>query len=261
MYHDISLGQYIPVQSTLHKLDPRSKIAATSILVMAAFMADFPEQVSLLLLLVAVLIWVSRVSLRDYLKALRSFLFIIIITALMQMFFTGGENLLNLRFITVSFEGVLAAASFTVRFVIILLAVRILTATTTPMAMTRGLEKVLEPFKRMGFPVHELVMIMTISLRFIPLYIEEAGRIRKAQICRGADYREGPLVKRAIKLTSFLVPLFRISFQRAGDLAQAMEARAYRGGEGRTHLYRLQMRLIDYLYILLIAAISVIGLY
>ena len=260
MFGSINLGQYIPAQSTLHRLDPRSKILAGLLLIMVVFAASFPWELLPLYLVSLGLLYISRLRIIDFALAIKPFLIIIIITIIVQILFIPGKSLLEFYFINISYEGLQTAISFILRFILLLFIVRLLTATTTPIALMDGLETMLNPLKKMGLAIHELIMIMTISLRFIPLFIEEAERIRKAQLCRGADFRVGKLSHRLKNLIAWLLPLMRISLQRAEELSQAMEARAYHGGEGRTRLSTLQLTFTDYAYVLSMAALLLIVL-
>jgi len=253
MYRNISLGQYIPVASLLHQLDPRSKVLAALLFILAVFTASFPLELVLVYFAAFFLFLLSRLHINEFQSAFKPFLIIILITVIIQLLFIPGRYLFQFYFISISYEGIWVAVSFTLRFVLLLFIIRLLTATTTPVAMMDGLEQMLKPLRKLGLAVHELVMIMTISLRFIPLLIEEAQRIRNAQLCRGADFQVGSLYRRLQLLFAWLLPILRISMQRAEDLSQAMEARAYQGGENRTHLYVLQMGTNDYLCFLSMA--------
>lgn len=253
MFRNIGLGQYIPVDSFLHQLDPRSKVLATLIFILAIFAATFPLGVALVYLIALLLLFLSRLQVIEFWPTFKPFLIIILITVFFQLLFIPGRYLLQFYFISISYEGLRVAVSFTLKFILLLFIIRLLTATTTPVAMMDGLEQMLKPLRKLGLAVHELVMIMTISLRFIPLFIEEASRIRNAQLCRGADFQVGSLSHRMKILFAWLLPLLRISMQRAEDLSQAMEARAYQGGDGRTRLNVLQLSANDYLCLLFIA--------
>lgn len=250
MFKNISLGQYLPAESVLHKLDPRSKTLAGLFFIMAIFAASFPLELFVLYLAGGLLLFLSRLKIVDFWPAFKPFLIIILITVVFQLLFIPGKPLLSFSIVSISYEAVVMAVSFTLRFILLLFVVRLLTATTTPVAMMDGLEQMLNPLRKLGLAVHELIMIMTISLRFIPLFIEEAERIRKAQLCRGADFRVGSLSSRLKNLFAWLLPLLRVSLQRAEVLSQAMEARAYQGGEGRTRLNILRLRFRDYAYFL-----------
>lgn len=258
MFSNLSLGQYIPAVSLIHALDPRGKIIATFMLMLAVFQAGFSQQLAVLCVLITILILLSKVNIKIYFIALKPFAFIIIITMLILIWLTPG----NIRFefinIRITVEGLVAAASLGIRFTILLLLARLLTLTTSPMAMTDAVESLLKPLRVLGFPVHELAMIMNISLRFIPLFFEEADRIRKAQLCRGANYQEGSLKQRIKKLRSIVLPIFKISLQRADELATAMELRGYRGGKGRTQLNELHFHRRDFLFLAVLGIILLI---
>ncbi|MDD2620261.1 MAG: energy-coupling factor transporter transmembrane component T [Syntrophomonadaceae bacterium] len=249
MFSNLSLGQYIPAVSLIHALDPRGKIIATFMLMLAVFQAGFSQQLAVLCVLIIILILLSRVNIKMYFKALKPFALIIVITMIILLWLTPG----NIRFefvnIRITVEGLVAAASLGIRFTILLLLARFLTLTTSPMAMTDAVERLLKPLRFLGFPVHELAMIMNISLRFIPLFFEEADRIRKAQLCRGANYQEGSLKQRIKKLRSIVLPIFKISLQRADELATAMELRGYQGGKGRTQLNVLRFHWRDFIFL------------
>ncbi len=250
MFRNISLGQYIPVDSLLHQLDPRSKILAALFFILAVFAASFSLELVMVYFIAFFLLLLSGLHINEFWLAFKPFLIIILITVIIQLLFIPGRYLFQFYFISISYEGIWIAVSFTLRFILLLFIVRLLTATTTPVAMMDGLEQMLKPLGKLGLAVHELVMIMTISLRFIPLLIEEAHRVRNAQLCRGADFQVGGLSHRLQLLFAWLLPILRISMQRAEDLSQAMEARAYSGGEGRTRLNVLELRVNDYIYFL-----------
>ncbi|MEN6349141.1 MAG: energy-coupling factor transporter transmembrane protein EcfT [Syntrophomonas sp.] len=256
MIQKMSLGQYVPEASILHELDPRSKIIGSFLLGIMVIKAAFPLQLMILLMLLCLLMLISRAGFKIYLAALKPFALLVIITVLLQLILTPGTRDLHILFFSFGREGIIAAAALGLRLIAILLLARLLTLTTSPLSLTDGLERMMSPLKVLGFPVHELVMIMYISLRFIPLFFDEAQRIRNAQICRGADYRQGRLSRRVKNFNAILLPVLRISLQRAGDLATAMESRGYRGGEGRTRLHSLTMKGPDYLYIFLLGFIT-----
>lgn len=257
MFQNINLGQYIPVQSILHELDPRTKIIATFILVMAVFIASLPLKLGILAVTSIILVMVSKVGISNYIEALKPFKWIIILTVILLLLLTPGEPLFNWNYIHISLAGIKAAAELIIKLVLVIIFARMLTLTTTPVAMTDGMERLMKPLSKMGFPSHELVMIITISLRFIPIFIEESQRIKRAQESRGANFASGYPWQRLPRLISILVPLMRISFQRADDLALAMESRCYQGAEGRGHLYELKITWMDYLYI---SSVIIMGL-
>ncbi|MEN6326392.1 MAG: energy-coupling factor transporter transmembrane component T, partial [Syntrophomonas sp.] len=236
MFTRISLGQYVPGESIIHKLDPRTKMLLVAVFMIAVFSARTTFQLGLLLITGTIVILLSRINIFLYLQGLRPFWFIIIVTVLVQIILTRGNTLIDLRILKLSCQGLAAGASIGIRLVLILVMAQLLGITTTPMALTGGLEKLLHPLARVRFPVQETVMIMNITLRFIPFFIEEAERIGKAQMGRGADFKSRNIRKRVRNIISLLVPLFVGAFKRANDLAQAMEARCYTGGE-RTSMY------------------------
>ncbi|MDD3879767.1 MAG: energy-coupling factor transporter transmembrane protein EcfT [Syntrophomonas sp.] len=251
MNTSLILGQYIPEKSIIHELDPRSKIIGTALLSLAVFWSVFPEEQILLLLLVIIIMLGSRITPRIHYQALKPFFLILALALLIQMLMTPGRGLFEFYFIKVSVEGLWASGSLGLRLLTLLFLANLLSLTTTPMAFTAALEKMLKPLGKLGFPVHELVMVMNISLRFIPLLLEEAERIRKAQLGRGADFRQGKLLGRIRRLGSVIIPVFRLSIYRAEIIATAMESRGYRGAEGRTRLNELRMKALDYVYIIL----------
>lgn len=248
MFNNLSLGQYIAATSLIHEFDPRGKIIAMLMLTLAVFQADFPLQQAALFILLILLIWLSRVNIKIYLWAVKPFIWLILISMLILAGFTPGTSLVEVSCLNFTVEGLRAAASLGARFIMLLGLARILTVTTSPAAMSDALESLLKPLQRLGFPVHELVMIMNISLRFIPLFFEEAERIRKAQLARGANFQQGSLKQRLGRLRSVIVPVFRNSLERADELATAMESRGYQGGRGRTRMNELVMHPRDYLY-------------
>ncbi len=257
MFSNISIGQYIPADSILHKLDPRSKIVTTFLMVPAVFLAAYPVQLGLVSMIIGFLVIISRLKLSSYVEAIRPFFFIIIATVFLQLILIKGSVLIDLHLLSISIEGLQTALATAIRLITLIILVSIFTMTTTPGAITTGMGKIMKPLKKLGFPVHELVMIIAISLRFIPIFIEETNRIKKAQMCRGAALLDGSLLQRARGIISILVPLFNSCFQRAYDLAQAMESRYYQGREGCSHIYKSKFSLIDYGYILLISAVSI----
>lgn len=244
---DITIGQYVKGDSFLHRLDPRTKMIGTLLLMIALFIANEPAIFLGVALLIFAIIAASQVPLSFYLRGLKPLIFILLFTALIQMFLTPGEVIWSWRFLSVTMEGVRLAFFMCSRLILLLLLTSVLTLTTTPLALTDAIETLLNPFRRVGVPAHELAMMMTIALRFIPTLIDETEKIMKAQKSRGADFSTGSLTERAKALLPILVPLFLSAFQRADDLAMAMEARAYRGGEGRTRLQELAYAKKDYL--------------
>ena len=239
MLTDITLGQYFPGTSFLHKLDPRIKIVATMIFIIAIFFAHSLASYALVTAFVALSFAISRLPVKFILKSLKPLWVIIIFTMGVHIFTTPGDVLWQYGIFHITKEGLYQGALMTARLVFLIVFSSLLTYTTSPIVMTDGIEHLLNPFKRIGVPAHELAMMMTIALRFIPTLLEETDRIMKAQTARGANFTSGSLLQRGKNLIPLLVPLFVRAFRRADDLATAMEARCYRGGEGRTRMNEL----------------------
>lgn len=244
---DITLGQYFPGNSILHRLDPRTKILLTVIYIVALFLAKQLAGYGILLLVLAVAIAVSRIKLKVILKGLKPILFIIIITGILNLFWTPGDILWQWGFLKLTVQGIWAAVFMVLRISMLIICTFLLTYTTSPILLTDGLENLLGPLKKLHVPVHELAMMMSIALRFIPTLIEETDKIMSAQKARGADFDTGNLLDKAKALIPLLVPLFISAFRRADELAIAMECRCYHGGEGRTRLRQLIFVRRDYL--------------
>ncbi|MBR2054293.1 MAG: energy-coupling factor transporter transmembrane protein EcfT [Clostridia bacterium] len=262
MLNDITLGQYYPVKSMVHSLDPRVKIV---LLILALVTVFLPENMLLYIPIAAFILLTSRLSnvpFKLLLKGIKPLRFILIFTVVLNVFFLPGETVwLEWEFIRITKEAVLTAIMFGIRLVLLVMFSSLLTLTTAPVALTDGLERLLSPLAKIHFPTQEMAMMMTIALRFIPTLLEEADKIMKAQSARGADFESGNLMARAKAMVPLLVPLFVSAFRRAGDLAMAMEARCYHGGKGRTRLHVLKMKRNDYLallfMVLLLAAVIV----
>lgn len=236
MLRDITLGQYYPGNSIIHKLDARTKIVGIFVFIVTLFfIKDF---VGLFIAVAALelVILISKVPLRFILKGLKPIFLIIIFTFVINMFMTKGEPIFHIWFLTVTREGVYNAFFLGSRLTLLIIGSSLLTLTTKPISLTDGIEKLLNPLKKIGVPAHELAMMMTIALRFIPTLLEETDKIMKAQMARGADFESGNLLNRAKALIPLLVPLFISAFRIAGELAMAMEARCYRGGDNRTRM-------------------------
>ena len=245
----ISLGQYYAVDSPIHRIDPRIKIILAVLYIVIVFLCTNIASVALLFLSAILLIILSNIPIKLVLKALRPILFIVAFTALLNIFWSTGEGapLFEWRFIKIYKEGLVNALFLIVRIVVLIIGTSVLmTYTTTPIALTDGIERLLSPLKKIKVPVHDFAMIMTIALRFIPTLMEEAEKIRAAQKARGADFTNGSLVKRAKALIPSLIPLFSSSIRHALDLATAMECRCYRGGEGKTRMKILRCRASDF---------------
>jgi len=244
---NITLGQYYPADSAVHKLDPRVKIVLLIAVIVAIFLAHNLLSFVPVIVFLALSSRLSRVPLKLMLKGLKPLRFILILTFILNLFFLQGETvLLDLGFAAIKKESLLTAVHYSLRLVLLVLASSLLTLTTAPVTLTDGLERLLSPLRAVHFPAHELAMMMTIALRFIPTLLEEADKIMKAQTARGADFESGNLIARAKAMVPLLVPLFVSAFRRAGDLAMAMEARCYHGGEGRTRLRVLKCERRDY---------------
>ena len=257
MLSDITLGQYFPGNSFIHRLDPRTKILATLIYIVAIFFANTPLTYGLLAGFAAVVILVSRLPLGLVFSSLKPIWIIVILTMLIHMFTAPGENIVYAwKFLKVTAEGLDLGIKMAVRLILLLLFSSILTFTTSPIVLTDGIEKLLRPFKAIGVPAHEMAMMMTIALRFIPTLLEETDRIMKAQTARGADFGSGNILQRMKNMLPLLVPLFISAFRRADELATAMEARCYRGGEGRTRMHELSYNGRDYVAFALVIALA-----
>lgn len=248
MIKDITIGQYIPGESFIHKLDPRAKILISIIYIISLFIVNNFEGYIFIIAFTALSIIISKVPLRYIYKGLKPILILLIFTALINIFMTSGEVLLfQWKFIRIYREGLILAAFMIIRLTFLIIGTSLLTLTTSPIELTDGIEKLLNPFRKIGVPAHELAMMMTIALRFIPTLMDETDKIMKAQMARGADFESGNIFARAKNLIPLLVPLFISSFRRADELAMAMEARCYRGGEGRTRMKQLKFTSRDFI--------------
>lgn len=245
MIQNITIGQYYPVKSPIHSLDPRTKIICVFLFIITLFFAHDYYSYGSALVVSLLLIFISRVPLKTLLKGLKPIIIFVVITALFHIFLTPGTEIWRWKLLKITKEGLNQAVFTACRLILLIAVSSLLTLTTTPISLTDGMESLLGPFKRIGLPAHELAMMMTIALRFIPTLLEETDKIMKAQISRGASFSSGSLVKRSKALIPLLVPLFISAFQRAEELALAMEARGYHGGEGRTRMRALKMQLID----------------
>ena len=252
MISDITLGQFFPGRSPIHRLDPRTKIILATFFIVAVFVANNPAGFLVLGVLTAGLFAVSGISGKVVLKSIKPIVFILIFTAILNIFMTMGQSepLLSFWIIEIYTEGIARAVMMALRVIILILGSSILlTYTTSPISLTDGLESLLSPLKRIKVPVHTFAMMMSIALRFIPTLVEETEKIMNAQKSRGADFTSGSLVQRAKALIPILVPLFVSSFKRAEELATAMECRCYRGDKNRTKLVKLEYRGADFLFI------------
>ena len=256
---DVTLGQYFPGTSLIHRLDPRTKLIATVLYIVALFLAKSFVSYGLMVALLAISISISKVPLKSILRGMKPVLFIAAFTALLNLFYTPGTHVLvKVWVLTITLEGVFSAFFMVLRIMMLIAGTFLLTYTTSPILLTDGLEALLNPLKKLKVPVHELAMMMSIALRFIPTLIEETDKIMSAQRARGADFESGGLIQRAKALIPLLVPLFISAFRRADELAVAMECRCYHGGEGRTRLRQLKYQGIDYMTLLFFLAITVL---
>lgn len=248
MLKDITLGQYFPIDSFLHKLDPRTKILLFILDIVVIFLARTVFSYALLILFTFLVMIISKVPVKMYIKGLKPILFIIAFTAVLNLFLTDGRDLPVFGYsVGITVEGVIVAVKMAVRLILLIIGSSALTYTTSPIALTDGIEKLLKPLSRIGFPTHELAMMMSIAIKFVPTLIEETDKIIKAQQARGASFDTGSIFKRAKSLIPMLVPLFISAFRRADDLAIAMESRCYTGGEGRTRLREIKFTKVDIL--------------
>lgn len=246
MIKDITIGQFIKGDSFIHRLDPRSKITAVFLIMVGLFLAKSPVTITVVYSVSFFIMFLSQVPIKRYLKGIKPLWFILLFTGLMQLFFVPGEVLWSYGVFKITHEGVAMAFYMCSRLMLLVMVTSVLTLTTTPIDLTNGIEAILKPFEKVGVPAHALAMMMSIALRFIPTLIDETEKIIKAQSARGADFESGNLVTRAKALLPILVPLFLSALKRADDLALAMEARCYRGGEGRTKLNALVFYFRDY---------------
>ncbi|RQD71530.1 MAG: energy-coupling factor transporter transmembrane protein EcfT [Tindallia sp. MSAO_Bac2] len=245
MLKDITIGQHYPTGSIIHRLDPRTKIIGTFTFMAGLFLIQsFWGYLAVVALLSSVIL-ISRIPVRYVLKGLRPLMILIMVTFFINLFMTRGEIIFGLGPLNITREGLHQGIFMAMRLVFLIVGTSLLTLTTSPITLTDGIEHLLNPLRKIGVPAHELAMMMTIALRFIPTLLEETDKIMKAQIARGADFESGNLMNRAKSLVPLLVPLFISSFRRADDLAMAMEARCYRGGENRTRLKALKWHAMD----------------
>lgn len=264
MIRDITIGQYYPVDSAVHRLDPRTKLFGTMIYIISLFFANNLWCYLAATLFLTVVIRVSRVPFKFIVRGLKAIVFLLLISVSFNLFLTEGREIFRIGFLKITEEGVKLSFFMGLRLMYLVLGSSIMTLTTTPNQLTDGLEKSLGFLNRLRVPVHEVSMMMSIALRFIPILIEETDKIMKAQMARGADFETGNLMQRAKSMIPLLVPLFVSAFRRATDLAMAMEARCYRGGEGRTKMkplhYETRDRMAYAICIIYLAAMIAIRL-
>ena len=254
---DITLGQYFPGNSILHRLDPRTKILLVAMYIVALFLAKQLVGYGIMIVVLASAIAVSKVKLKTLFRGLKPIMIIIIITAFLNLFWTPGQTIWKWGFLNLTVEGIWSAVFMVLRISMLILGTFLLTYTTSPILLTDGLENLMAPLKKIHVPVHELAMMMSIALRFIPTLIEETDKIMSAQKARGADFDTGGLMDKAKALIPLLVPLFISAFRRADELAIAMECRCYHGGEGRTRLRQLKYRKADVVFLVCGLAVCV----
>lgn len=260
MIREITLGQYYPADSILHRLDPRVKFIGTMAYIVSLLLVQSWGYLLGAVFLAAMII-LSKVPFRFMVKGLHSIVFLLLLTMLFNVVLTPGEVLVRFGVIKVTREGLVLAGTMGVRLIFLILGSSVMTLTTTPNQLTDGLERLMRPLNKIHVPVHEIAMMMSIALRFIPILLEETDKIMKAQIARGADFESGNFIRKVKSMVPLLVPLFVSAFRRANDLALAMEARCYHGGDGRTQMKPLQYHLRDYLaygILLLYLAFSVL---
>ena len=258
MISDITLGQFFPGNSLIHRLDPRTKIILAILFIVAVFLASNPVSFFALILFLAITVALSRISFSVIFKGIKPIVFVLIFTALINVFLTKGESepLVSFWIINIYFEGIMRAVFMALRVIILIVGTStLLTYTTSPISLTDGIESLLKPLKLFHIPVHLFAMMMTIALRFIPTLIEETEKIMNAQKSRGADFTSGGLVKRAKALIPIIIPLFVSSFKRAEELATAMECRCYRGDKNRTKLIKLSFKARDVLTFIMFALV------
>lgn len=262
MFKDITIGQYVDADSKIHSLDPRTKIIGVGIFMIMIFMLKSLYQYIPVFIGLMAVVALAKIPPMMIIKGIMPLKFIIILTFVINALTGTGKELYSFWIFTLTDQGLLRASFMALRLIFLVMGTSVLTLTTSPTQLTDGLENLLSPLARFGFPAHELAMMMTIALRFIPTLIEETDKIMKAQMARGADFESGNLIKRAQNLVPLLVPLFINSLRRASELAVAMESRCYRGGEGRTRLKELAYRRRDLaaLGILLIFSIGLVAL-
>lgn len=257
MLRDITLGQYYQTESVIHRLDPRTKLVGTIVFIISLFLFDNMWGYLCAALFLMAVIKISHVPFKFMVRGMKAILFLLILTVGFNLFLTPGEPWFAVWKLTVTKEGARSAAFLAVRLIFLIIGSSVMTLTTTPNNLTDGMEKLMKPLKIFRLPVHEVAMMMSIALRFIPILLEETDKIMKAQIARGADFESGNLIKKAKAMVPLLVPLFISAFRRANDLAMAMEARCYRGGEGRTKMKPLVYKrrdILAYLVLLLYLA-------
>ena len=254
MLRDITLGQYYQTDSVLHRMDPRTKLVGTLIYIVSLFIFRNAGAFLIATVFLFAVIKMSKVPFKYMMRGMKSIFMLLMLTVVFNLFLTPGIPLVTFWKLTISEEGLRIAVFTAIRLVYLIIGASIMTLTTTPNHLTDGMESLMGPLKVFKVPVHEVAMMMSIALRFIPILLEETDKIMKAQAARGADFEHGSIIKRAKSLVPILVPLFVSAFRRANDLAMAMEARCYRGGDGRTKMKPLKYEVRDKVsYVVLIA--------
>ncbi len=263
MLRDITIGQFFPGNSAVHRVDPRVKIVLVIAMIVTLFLAGGPISYGLMIAYLAGIIKISGIRFHMVVRGLRPILIIVIFTAVLNLFYTPGDILWSWGFLHITRQGIFAAIEMVLRIMLLIIGASMLTYTTSPIDLTDGLERLLGPLKKIRVPVHELSMMMSIALRFIPTLIEETEKIIAAQKARGADFESGNILQRAKAMVPILVPLFISAIRRADELATAMECRLYRGDEGRTRMKQLKTTRVDLLAVLVsgavFAAVIVLG--
>ena len=260
MISDITLGQFFPGSSPIHRLDPRSKIILATLFIVSVFLANNPVSFAFLVVVTIVIISISSISIKVMLKGIKPIIFLLLFTAFLNIFMTkgAGEPLVSFWVLEIYSEGIARALMMALRVIMLIIGTSVLlTYTTSPISLTDGLEALLSPLKKLNMPVHTFAMMMSIALRFIPTLIEETEKIMNAQKSRGADFTSGTIIDRAKALIPLLVPLFVSSFKRAEELATAMECRCYRGDDNRTKLVKLEYKALDYIYLVVFVFILI----
>lgn len=257
MIKDITIGQYFPGNSFVHRLDPRLKILEMIALIALIFTCNNFASLGAVFALVAIIVFVSKIPVKTILKSLKPILFIIIFTAVLNLFYGTGEPLIKFGIIKITENGIITAVFMAVRIVLLVIISSLLTYTTSPTSLTDAIESLLKPLTYVKVDVHTIAMTMTIALRFIPTLIEEIDKIMSAQKSRGADMESGNIIQRSKALVPILIPLFISSFRRANELAYAMECRCYSGGKGRTKMKQMKLRALDYSSVVLVIAIFI----
>ncbi|MCI6255982.1 MAG: energy-coupling factor transporter transmembrane protein EcfT [Clostridiales bacterium] len=257
---DITLGQYFPGNTVLHRMDPRTKILLTVFYIAALFLCKHLPSYLVLMAVLAAAVAVSKVGIKAVIRGMKPIVVIIVITGVLNLFYTPGREIWRWGFLKITVEGIWTAIYMILRIAMLITCTFLLTYTTSPILLTDGLEKLMAPLKKLKVPVHELAMMMSIALRFIPTLIEETDKIMSAQKARGADFDSGNLIQKAQALIPLLVPLFISAFRRADELAVAMECRCYHGGEGRTRMRVLRFRSFDFIGLAIGAALVVLVL-